>query len=315
MTKPPVDIGLVTWNRLPLTERVVAGLFAYTEYPFRLWVADNGSTDGTIPFLENLYRKGHVHRLVLFEQNVGIAPASNTLWELSGGDFFLKLDNDIEIRKKGWLSEMVRVISANPEHGYIGFSFQKQLHGVTYPVIRLPSGDEVQFPKPYNINGACVLLPRAVHEKLGYWCEDYAPYSDEDTDYSFRAGYAGVFPLYLKDTDWMVHLDLPPRVCENAREYRRFKDERRKKVQRNLGELHINDLLYKTRSRPLRMRRRFQTVFEEDGIHARLAPDRDYYNNELRVVREFQTELKRGGRLTRLFREQGLLQDDATDDQ
>lgn len=49
------------------------------------------------------------------------------------------------------------------------------------------------------IGGACMLIPRRTHEKLGYWREDYEKYGEEDADFSFRAYCDGFVLGYMKD--------------------------------------------------------------------------------------------------------------------
>ena len=295
-----VDICLITWNRLPLTQRCIESVQRHTRHPYRLFVADNGSTDGTVEYLRRLHAQGTVHRLLLFERNVGVAPASNSLWELSDAPYYLKLDNDIEMLQPGWLTDMVGVHMRNREARLLAYSFQKQLYGVTYPVRVLSGGDEVQDPRPHNINGACVLVPRATHQELGFWCEDYAPYSDEDTDYSFRARFNDIPPLYMLRTDMMRHNYLASTSAHDAQAYREFKSAERRKKQGELGLFTINTLMYELQQRGLKMRRRFETEMQPDATTARLRPQRDYYARELTAVRMFREELKRGGKLAGL---------------
>lgn len=298
-----VDIGIVTWNRLTLTKKCLNALADNTLHPHRIFVADNGSTDGTREYLQDLLSQGRINRLLLFSSNVGIAPASNSLWELSDSDSFVKIDNDIEVRRPDWLSDMVHLCRRNPEIALLAFSFQHQFHRVTYPELTFPTGDRVQDPRPNNLGGGCIMIPRNTHEMLGFWCEDYAPYSEEDTDYSFRAAYAGLGFFYLPDTDYMIHHEVGKHDGFDLAAYIAFKRERRKETLRKLGVFHINDLLYKTKVRPLKMRRRFLTVVETDGVHARLEINKSYYEDELKKVRDFREELKQNASLRALFRE------------
>lgn len=274
-----VDIGIVTWNRRLLTERCIESLLRTAGHPLRLFVADNGSTDGTREYLLTLYEKGAIQRLLLFDRNYGIAPASNSLWELSDGKFFLKLDNDVEALREGWLAEMVRICTRNPEVGLLAFSFQKQLYGKEYPRIRLSGGDIIQAPDE-TLNGACIMIPRATRHRLGFWCEDYAPYGEEDTDYCQRAHLLGMGMYYLADTDWMVHRTCDSMTKEEAHRYREWKQQHRAKHTGRTGLTTINVLMYNLTLRPILVRRKFKTVLKEDGISARLELCRDYVYQE-----------------------------------
>ena len=44
-----------------------------------------------------------------------------------------------------------------------------------------------------NLGGACYLIPKRAHEALGYWCEDYGLYGEEDHDHSVRLRLAALW--------------------------------------------------------------------------------------------------------------------------
>jgi glycosyltransferase involved in cell wall biosynthesis len=80
---------IVSYNNRRMLERLMLGLSHLKEgYGLRegvsLYVQDNGSTDGSIEYLELLARKGHIEKLVLSD-NVGYALACNNLADLSRG--------------------------------------------------------------------------------------------------------------------------------------------------------------------------------------------------------------------------------------
>jgi len=290
-----VDIGIVTWNRRPLTEQCIESVVRTAGHPCRLFVADNGSTDGTREYLRNLYEQGVIQQLLLFDRNYGVAPASNSLWELSDAKFFLKLDNDIELLRKGWLAEMVGVCSRNPEVGLLAFSFQKQLYGKHYPLICLSGGDTVQDPDA-TLKGACMLIPRATWHKLGFWCEDYAPYGEEDADYCQRAHVLGIGMYYLAETDWMAHrTNNDAAGADEAKRYWEWKQRQRAKNTSAFGLSTINVLMYNLNLRPLFMRRKFRTVVADDGISARLELCRDYLYQEGKKASSLKRLLEQSG--------------------
>jgi len=271
-----VDIALITWNRLELTKKCISSLLEYTDYPFHLSVVDNGSTDGTRDYLSDLFEKGMINRILFFDKNVGVSPASNSIWDLSSADYFLKIDNDIEFCRKGWLSEMIRIVDRNQEIGVLAFSFFAQLHDVLFPLGELSGGDIVQVPTG-NLGGACILVPRRTSDKLGFWCEDYGQYGEEDTDYSFRVRLADQVPAYLRESDWIIMNSLPKDDNFDPMTYREFKDRQRDDNISRLGPFRINALMYALKQRELYMKRRFRTIVAEDGISASLALDHDYY--------------------------------------
>ena len=83
-------IGVVTWNRLELTQLCLASLLQKTPPGYGLSIVDNGSTDGTQIYLQDLAR-AHAHvRLHLLRRNMGVAVAANLAWDdAAGADFYV----------------------------------------------------------------------------------------------------------------------------------------------------------------------------------------------------------------------------------
>jgi glycosyltransferase involved in cell wall biosynthesis/GT2 family glycosyltransferase len=196
-----VNIGMVTWNRLEFTKQAIEAVWRKTRHPHVLTVVDNGSTDGTREWLEEMHRQGAISNLILLPENVGVAKASNLAWSrVPDATHYLKLDNDIVLGKDGWLDEMVRVVDAIPEVGAVAYSFEP----ISFPVVEI-RGVRVR-PKNGNLGGACILIPDRIRQLLGVWSEDYGFYGEEDLDYGFRVQITGMLNAYMEDEDVGFHL-------------------------------------------------------------------------------------------------------------
>ncbi len=255
-----VNIGMVTYNRLQYTQRAIDGLLKHTRFPHVVTVVDNASQDGTREYLQELKAKGVIKTLILLDENVGIAKASNLAWHQEPtAEYFLKFDNDIVIQKPDWLENMVRVIEAAPEIGVLGYNFEP----VSYP-LKESSGASFRLKAKGNIGGACILIPKRTQQRLGFWCEDYGLYSEEDADYGVRVSVAGLVNAYMADEDVGLHLpsgkaaaidgaSLTARdhaeVAENP-EYRRWKDDQRRRAIFG-GKFQENVKAYSTGGRSL----------------------------------------------------------------
>jgi len=77
---PDVHIGMVTCNRLAFTRQAIFSIWAFAGLPFTLTVVDNGSSDGTREFLQDLVAHGMLYSLHLLPENVGVARAANLAW-------------------------------------------------------------------------------------------------------------------------------------------------------------------------------------------------------------------------------------------
>ncbi len=235
-----VNIGMVTYNRLEFTRQAIEALLSNTDFPNVLTVVDNASTDGTREYLRALHARGAIKNLVLLEENVGVAKASNLAWSLEpGADWYLKLDNDIVIRKKDWLAGMVDVAETVSSAAAVAYNFEP----CSYPLSER-NGCRVRVKAEGNLGGACILIPRRTHDRLGYWCEEYGLYGEEDFDYGTRILISGLLNVYMEDEEVGLHLpagraariDTATWVASDGmeevshRDYRRFKDETRRRT-------------------------------------------------------------------------------------
>ena len=99
----------ITYNRLDLTRRTIKSFYEKTGVDFHLFI-DNGSTDGTIEWLEDYNR-------ILLGENLGIAAAFYYgVNQLKDYDYILKLDNDVETVTEDMIAKLVRFIEVAGPH-------------------------------------------------------------------------------------------------------------------------------------------------------------------------------------------------------
>lgn len=233
-----VNIGMITYNRMDFTRQAVDALIRTTDFPHVLTVVDNGSRDGTREYLREQKKRGVIRNLVLLDENIGVARASNLAWLMEpAAGYYMKLDNDIVMGKKGWLTDMAGVLDRVPRIGVAGYNFET----TSYPVIKV-KGKRVRVKRVGNLGGACVLIPRRTWEKIGFWCEEYGFYGEEDGDYAARVSCLGQWNAYLEDENAGFHLpagraadiNISTFVAKDGkeevadREYREWKDRQRK---------------------------------------------------------------------------------------
>lgn len=199
-----IHIAIVTHNRLELTKRCLYSLYAHTAQPFTLSLVDNASTDGSVDFLQD-FTKAHTNaNFMLLRQNMGVAVAANLAWASNVGqeaEYYLKLDNDVEILHPNWLNNMLALLAANPELASIGHAL---LARMPREEKRLQTGQS--FWQADLTNGGCVLIPKRTHKVLGFWNEDYGKYGFEDLEYGARARQAGFVVGHAAGENMVQHL-------------------------------------------------------------------------------------------------------------
>jgi O-antigen biosynthesis protein len=252
----PVNITMVTFNRVDFTRRSIAAVAETAGHPYELTVVDNASSDSTVDVLREYRAQGLVHRVILNTANRGVAFAANQGWAAGLKPHYMKLDNDIVFTKYGWLAQLVKACDALSGLGAIAYNFETD----SYPPderdgvrIRLKEG---------NLGGAAIMIPERAHRVVGFWCEDYWPYGEEDFDMYVRLSEAGLASYYMDDENVGLHLPegkaaplIGPAATaafdEGDAEYRLQKDDWRAAHAGINGLRNINASLYRARLRPL----------------------------------------------------------------
>lgn len=197
-----VNIAMVTYNRLEYTRQALEVLQLSAGFPHVLTVVDNNSQDGTREYLQGLRDQGSIKNLVLLEENVGLARATNLAWSLEPeAAYLMRVDNDIVMQRDGWLKAMVDTFEQTWQLGVLGYS----LEPVSYPLVRLENGLSLRV-KNGNVGGGCMMISRRVFDKIGYLCEEYGYYGEDDADYGARVMVTGLLNAYMPDEDAAFHL-------------------------------------------------------------------------------------------------------------
>jgi GT2 family glycosyltransferase len=188
---------------------------------------------------------------------MGVAAAANLGWASVDAAYYIKLDNDVAILKRGWLAAILRVASDSTV-GMAGYQCVAK-HAVT-PVM-LPSGE--MFHESSGCNGALACIPRAIHELCGFWNEDYGAYGYEDLDYNNRVRQTGRRIGYHPDSEAVRHMGwgAPADAGYEAKKYAS------RSAMRTGEKLYLlNKFLFETGVRDIRVARRFLPEEEESGI-------------------------------------------------
>lgn len=214
------NIVTATFNRINYSIKVLTNVRATASknLPFLMTVVDNGSADGSKSALKELFNKKIIDNLILLPENIGVAKAQNLGWKLfeKYAVYYGKVDNDVIFHKQNWLDDIVSVLDNSPEIGALGYNCEQKN---TYQIV--DNGKVCYRWKGGNVGGACFFVSPSTKEKLGYWCEEYDKYGEEDADYGIRIMFAGLRNAYMTDEELMEHLP------ESRNEYRIFKDQQR----------------------------------------------------------------------------------------
>lgn len=106
ITSPKVAVVILNWNGRKYLEQFLPALTKTTYPNFEIIIADNGSTDDSIDFIEANYSR---LRLIKFTANYGFAQGYNEALKQVVSDYYVLLNSDVEVTP-GWLSPMVQLL-------------------------------------------------------------------------------------------------------------------------------------------------------------------------------------------------------------
>ncbi len=126
--RPGVTIAIVNWNSMDLLRDVLRAIEHFgspSGIPIEVLVIDNGSNDGSRPFLRTCRTEGRV-RCLLLPQNIYHGPAMDLAFLMSRTEFVVALDVDAFPITAGWLETLLApldhgatVAGAEAARGYI----------------------------------------------------------------------------------------------------------------------------------------------------------------------------------------------------
>lgn len=215
-----VSIIILTINQLFYTKQCIASVIENTEHSnIELILVDNGSTDGTLKYLDDLSQKYEFVKIIVNNRNLGFAAAVNQGINTANGDYVVLLNNDTLVFS-GWLTQLIaasknsgdRVGLVGPRSNYVkgAQSIPSELiKGITssnYQQIAQEwlSKHYGQYRETKRLVGFCLMIRREVLDSIGLLDERFAKGCYEDDDFCLRASQAG-FRLIIADDILIYH--------------------------------------------------------------------------------------------------------------
>ena len=124
----PIDILLVTYQRVHFLKRTIDEIYKRTFYPYRLIVIDNASTDGTKDYLKHCKKIGKISEHIFLPQNIGQPKALNEGFKLVESEVFVTTQDDLipPNLRPCWLERLVHLFNKYyPDYGAICMRIQR----------------------------------------------------------------------------------------------------------------------------------------------------------------------------------------------
>ncbi len=220
---PKVAIVILNWNGRKYLEQFLPSVQLTSYANYEVIVADNGSTDESISFLETSYP--HI-RLIHFTENYGFAKGYNEALKQVQSDYYMLLNSDAEVQA-GWLQPMIdllesdksiaacqpKILSYNNKTmfeyagaagGWLdkyGYPFAK---GRVFDITEEDKGQYDQSEPIFWASGAALFIrPVVFHEMKGF--DEYFFAHQEEIDLCWRIQLAG-YKIYSCPSSVVYHV-------------------------------------------------------------------------------------------------------------
>ncbi len=196
-----VDYIVTTYNSKKIIGACLESIKKQTYAQWACTVIDDGSTDGTVEFIQEKYPWVHV---ISNADNKGPSIRRNEAIEATKSPLIAILDSDIVLDPK-WTEEQVKFLMKEPYCGIVGsklvyFDEPQKLNASAGGLFSLGIGFDEGLGKPAKtfvkprrcmyVCSAALMMKREMVEKIGMFDSTYF-YGHEDTDLGWRANIAG----------------------------------------------------------------------------------------------------------------------------
>ena len=186
---PPACIVVLNYNGRMLLERFLPSLVKTDYQPLEVVVVDNASTDDSVAWLQANWPQVTVLAL---SENRGWSGGNNAgaRYALEKGHRYLIFaNNDIEPHP-GWVREAVKLATAHPEFGMIGFEVHNM--ELSRPAFEAACRklETARWHEVRDVMGCSLFCDATVFKAIGFFDETYRFYVDE-TDFEYRVLQAG----------------------------------------------------------------------------------------------------------------------------
>lgn len=206
MSAHTVDLIMVSYNSRRDLPTFFRSLLLNTEHPYRLYVIDNNSIDGSVAYLQTILKLKFFKenmKLTLNSTNIGLAKAWNQAVAQGKNKYIVFLNPDL-VFTKNWLTKLVDSAKRHRKVMIVGVKVLNPDDTIYHAgSISKPRGKGLpnakglfaQEEKVRSIQGSCFLVKRKAFKKVGSFDEQFFVYGEE-VDFCRQVRRAGYKVLY-----------------------------------------------------------------------------------------------------------------------
>lgn len=188
LSEPKLSIVVGTFNRVDQIRRCVESIERETAAPYKLYITDAGSTDGTIEYLESIRSETNIPLLI--GKLLGQAKAYNDVFSQIDTPYVCWLSDDNVVVNRG-LDVALKILENNKEIGMVGLK-TKDVQG---PFVDAPYIGGISEIGILNVNQG--MLRTDVLKAVGGFSEAFRDYGI-DPDLTAKVLFSGFDLVYTK---------------------------------------------------------------------------------------------------------------------
>jgi GT2 family glycosyltransferase len=211
-------VVILNWNGRKFLEQFLPGVIEHTGDDAEVIVADNGSTDSSLEFMENNFPQIRVIQNIT---NGGFAKGYNDALKQVSAEYFVLLNSDIEVTPN-WVNPVVELMDSDPmiaacqpklrsyyqrDHfeyagaagGFIdkwGYPYCK---GRLFMHVEKDEGQYDEATEVFWATGACMFVRADLYHQFGGLDEDFFAHMEE-IDFCWRLKNAGYKIMYTPES-------------------------------------------------------------------------------------------------------------------
>jgi GT2 family glycosyltransferase len=220
---PLVSIVILNWNGRKYLEQFLPSVLASTYSNFNVVVADNASTDDSIPFLQSYYP---LVRVIPLKRNFGFSQGYNEALKMVEADYYVLLNSDVEVAPS-WIEPVIELMERDRQvgacqpkllqyHNRGSFEYSGASGGwidlLGYPFARgrifdnceVDNGQYDAVEPVFWSSGAAMFVRAELYHRLG-GLDEYFFAHQEEIDFCWRLQRAG-FTVYCCPQSVVFHV-------------------------------------------------------------------------------------------------------------
>lgn len=241
---PIISVIIVNWNGLTWIEKCLGSLLAQTYQQYEIIIVDNGSSDGSVDFINTRYP---TVKVVVSSTNIGFAGGNNLGIKQAKGEFILLINNDTWVEETfiedlifEFLERKLDVIGPREADYYTkekSIPYASKIDPLGYPVYE---DDFTQESGSFYLTGVCLLFRQKMYLQTGGLDSDFFMYYEE-VDWFWRLNLLGCSFDYSKSI-FVYHAGMGSTA--KGLNYKRFLWNNQNTLQMLLKNYFLGNLLW-----------------------------------------------------------------------